>query len=59
MADGTNGDPTKTCNAISIGLGFNAKAVKLGAVAPPAQPKPDPCATGTGGTGGAPADAGL
>jgi hypothetical protein len=48
MADGTNGDPTKTCNGISIGLGFNAKAVKLGAVAP-ATPAPiDPCA-GVGG----------
>lgn len=56
MADGTNGDPSKTCDAISIGLGFNAKAVQLGAVAPPAEPPDDPCVdggSGTGGTGGA------
>lgn len=44
MADGSNGDPSKTCNGISIGLGFEARAVQLGAVAPPEQPKPDPCA---------------
>jgi hypothetical protein len=31
MADGTQ-DPTKTCNGISIGLGFDMDAVKLGAV---------------------------
>ncbi len=44
MSDGTNGDPGKTCNAISIGLGFKGSAVKLGAVAPPVPPPPDPCA---------------
>jgi hypothetical protein len=31
MADGTQ-DPTKNCNGISIGLGFDMEAVKLGAV---------------------------
>jgi hypothetical protein len=44
MQDGTNGDPSKTCDGISIGLGFNAKAVKLGVVAPVTEPPPDPCA---------------
>lgn len=48
MGDGTNGDDTKTCNAISIGLGFDAKAVVLGAVAAPATGGEDPCA-GAGG----------
>jgi hypothetical protein len=46
MQDGTNGDPTKTCDGISIGLGFNAKAVKLGVVAPVSEPPDDPCADG-------------
>lgn len=31
MADGTNGNPDVTCNAISVGLGFTAKRVILGA----------------------------
>jgi hypothetical protein len=44
MADGSNGNPSKTCDGISIGLGFDARAVQLGAVAPPVQPTPDPCA---------------
>jgi hypothetical protein len=44
MADGTNGDPSKTCNAISIGLGFEAFAAVLGGVAPPEASSPDPCA---------------
>ncbi len=50
MKDGTQ-DPTKECDGISIGLGFNLKRVTLGDVAPPATPK-DPCAPGTGGAGG-------
>ncbi|MCA9599581.1 MAG: hypothetical protein KC776_40005 [Myxococcales bacterium] len=45
MKDGTNGDSAKTCDAISIGLAFEGQAVKLGPVAPPATPSPDPCAT--------------
>lgn len=49
MSDGTNGDPNQPCNAISIGLGFNAKGVQLGAVAPPAEPPDDPCADAGGG----------
>lgn len=44
MTDGTNGDPTKTCDAISIGIGFDASAVVQGAVAPAVTPPPDPCA---------------
>jgi hypothetical protein len=44
MKDGSNGDPSKTCDAISIGLGFSAQAVVLGGVAPPNPPPPDPCA---------------
>jgi hypothetical protein len=43
MADGTQ-DPAVECDGISIGLGFNAKAVQLGPVAMPAMPPPDPCA---------------
>jgi hypothetical protein len=31
MDDGTNGNPDITCNAISVGLGFTAKRVILGA----------------------------
>ena len=36
-------DPSKECDAISIGLGFEAKFVQLGAIAPAAPPPPDPC----------------
>ena len=34
MRDSTNGDPSVTCNAISIGLGFTAKRANLGDVVP-------------------------
>lgn len=51
MADGTQ-KPGVECDGISIGIGFNTKAVKLGGVAKPGDPPPDPCA-GTGGGGGA------
>lgn len=44
MSDGSNGDPTSQCNAISVGLAFDARAVMLGPVAPPQAPPPDPCA---------------
>jgi hypothetical protein len=42
---GSNGtqDPTKECDGISIGLGFNMQKVVLGPVAPPAMPGTDPC----------------
>jgi hypothetical protein len=42
MHDGTQ-DPTKVCDAVSIGLGFETRASKLGAPAPPVTSK-DPCA---------------
>ena len=54
LADGTQ-DPTKACSGISIGLGFDALPVQLGAVNPAATPKPSPCdmaGAGGGGTGG-------
>ncbi len=45
MADGSNGDSTKTCDGISVGLGFEAKLMNLGGIAPAATAPPDPCAT--------------
>lgn len=48
MSDGSNGDNTKLCDGISVGLGFEALAVQLGGVAPAAEPPADPCA-GDGG----------
>lgn len=50
MKDGSQ-DPTKECDGISIGLGFNMAEVKLGAIAEPGKEE-DPCAGGTGGAGG-------
>ncbi|MEP7123842.1 MAG: hypothetical protein ABJE95_23135 [Byssovorax sp.] len=55
--DGTQ-DASKECDGISIGLGFDAGIVQLGAIAPVSPPKENPCdamGTGTGsssGTGG-------
>jgi len=43
MKDGSNGDPSKTCDGISIGLAFEASAALLGPVASPAPAQPDPC----------------
>jgi hypothetical protein len=58
LSDSTQ-DPTKNCDGISIGLGFDAEVVQLGPVAPPATVNPNPCADGGTGTGGADAgDAG-
>ncbi len=67
LQDGTQ-DPTKTCDGISIGLGFDAEVVQLGPIAPEPVVKPNPCATGggstttttttTGGTGGGAPDGG-
>lgn len=48
LQDGTQ-DPTKTCNGISIGIGFDAELVQLGDVVPPPDPKPDPCSADAGG----------
>jgi hypothetical protein len=51
LADGSN-SPGKTCDAISIGLGFESKAIQgLGDIAPAAPPAGDPCAA-MGGMGG-------
>jgi hypothetical protein len=41
LADGTQ-DPTKTCDGISIGLGFDAAVVGLGSIVE-VTPPPDPC----------------
>ena len=42
MQDGTQ-DPTKTCDGISIGLGFTATIDQVGPTVP-AMTTPDPCA---------------
>jgi hypothetical protein len=45
LVDGTQ-DPTKACDGVSVGLGFDAARVQLGPAVPPpdAGPPPDPCA---------------
>jgi hypothetical protein len=47
-ATGTGASACPTCDGISIGLGFEAKAVQLGMVAPAAACKPNPCMDGGG-----------
>lgn len=42
MRDGTQ-DPAQTCNGISVGVGFTAKRVVVGPVAPAPPAEPDPC----------------
>jgi hypothetical protein len=42
MVNGTNGDPSQTCDAISIGIGFRAQAALIGSPAIPGPPN-DPC----------------
>jgi len=42
LADGTQ-DPSKTCNGISIGLGFEAKPVQLGVVLEPSEGGGEEC----------------
>lgn len=49
-------DPSKTCDGISVGLGFEASEAQLGDVAKPAPPKPNPC-MGAGGAGSSTASA--
>lgn len=54
MKDGSQ-DPSRECDAISIGLGFTAKQVQLGEIAPPATTTGVPCGEqgeGAGGAGG-------
>jgi hypothetical protein len=36
-------DASQSCDAISIGLGFDASLVELGPIAPPKPPTPNPC----------------
>lgn len=48
LHDGTQ-DPTKDCDGISIGLGFDAVAITPGAVGPEEGAQPDPCDAGGGG----------
>jgi hypothetical protein len=45
LKDGTQ-DPSKTCDGISIGIGFEAKKVVLGGIGPTTPPPPNPCAPG-------------
>jgi hypothetical protein len=42
MKDGTQ-DASQTCNGVSVGIGFTARQVKLGDIAPASEPQPDPC----------------
>jgi hypothetical protein len=42
LQDGTE-DPTKSCDGISIGLGFKTKAISLGGIGPVTPAQPDPC----------------
>lgn len=42
LDDGTQ-DPTKSCNGISVGLGFEAVSIKAGALLNEPPPPPDPC----------------
>jgi hypothetical protein len=55
MSDGTQ-DPTKTCNGISVGFGFDMSPAQIGSVGP-AAPPPVTC-QGTGGSGGSATDGG-
>jgi hypothetical protein len=50
MADGTQ-DPTKACDGISFGVGFDGALVQLGSIAPATPPVANPCVDG-GATGG-------
>ncbi|XXX82081.1 hypothetical protein WMF30_25295 [Sorangium sp. So ce134] len=42
LKDGSQ-DPSQECDAISIGIGFTAKEVQLGEIAPPAETTGTPC----------------
>jgi hypothetical protein len=52
LSDGSQ-DPSKTCDGISIGLGFESLPIQLGEVSDPSPPGPDPCSS-EGGSGGEP-----
>jgi hypothetical protein len=47
LDDGTQ-DPKKPCDALTIGLGFDALPVQLGPTVQPPPPMPNPCATDAG-----------
>ncbi|MBN4050360.1 hypothetical protein JYT28_01240 [Desulfobulbus sp. AH-315-M07] len=42
LKDGTQ-DPTRICDGISIGIGFEAVRAQIGDIAPATPPPPDPC----------------
>ena len=42
LQDGTQ-DPAKTCDGISLGLGFDGEIVQLGSIGPATPPNPNPC----------------
>jgi len=42
LVDGTQ-DPSKTCDGISLGIGFTGKQIQLGEIAAPAEPGENPC----------------
>jgi hypothetical protein len=42
LFDGSQ-DPKKSCDGISIGLGFEMKAASIGGVGPSETPDPNPC----------------
>ena len=48
LVSGANG-PGVPCDGISLGWGFDAKLVKLGALTQPPTPSPDPCGPRDGG----------
>lgn len=48
MQDGSQ-DPSKECDGISIGLGFDGAVVQLGDIGPKASAGNNPCDTGAGG----------
>jgi hypothetical protein len=43
MIDDGKQDPNKTCNAISVGIGFTMLPISFGKISPPAQPVQNPC----------------
>lgn len=49
LMDGSQ-DPSKTCDGISLGIGFTGKQVQLGDVAEAAAPSENPCETAPSGT---------
>ena len=48
LMDGTQ-DPGKTCDGISLGIGFSGKLIKLGDIAEAGEPATNPCETAPAG----------